>query len=184
MNEYLAKAGVLEQLTSQDIPELDLYMDQVIQLFTTCYQQQHPDDKGMTKTMINNYAKGKLFPRTKNKKYNKTQIMLMNFIYQLKGTLSLTEIKQLLAPINEALSNDEAATDDFYTFYEAITTLTAQQHESFLLYLAEQNELKQKTTNLEDDYQVKLAQVIMLAHMSNLSRTLAQQLITELDGRS
>ncbi|MGL5549421.1 MAG: hypothetical protein ACRDD4_06965, partial [Culicoidibacterales bacterium] len=109
---------------------------------------------------------------------------LMNFIYQLKGTLSLTEIKQLLAPINEALSNDEAATDDFYTFYEAITTLTAQQHESFLLYLAEQNELKQKTTNLADDYQVKLAQVIMLAHMSNLSRTLAQQLITELDGRS
>ncbi|MGL6009276.1 MAG: DUF1836 domain-containing protein, partial [Culicoidibacterales bacterium] len=119
MNEYLQKMPNLEQLTSQDIPELDLYIDQVIQLFTTCYEQ-HPDDKVMTKTMINNYAKGKLFPRTKNKKYNKKQIMIMNFIFQLKGTLSLTEIKQLLQPLNVSLGDDEAEVEAFYTFYEDV----------------------------------------------------------------
>ena len=51
------------------------------------------DEKVLTKTMINNYAKGKLFIPIKNKKYSKQHIMLINLIYQLKGALSINDIK-------------------------------------------------------------------------------------------
>jgi hypothetical protein len=48
-----------------EVPEIDLYMDQVIQLFESKLsdQKRNEDEKILTKTMINNYAKGKLlFP--------------------------------------------------------------------------------------------------------------------------
>lgn len=170
----------LEQLTSQDIPELDLYMDQVIQLFASCYQQQSPDDKGLTKTMINNYAKGKLFPPVKNKKYNKTQIMLLNLIFQLKGTVSLTEIKTLLAPVNEQLQTDANAEADFFAFYEQLTAVVTWQHQEFADYLQEQAKHLTSFTPEQSAYEKKLTQVVMLAHLSNVSRTLAQQFIQEL----
>ncbi|MDM8313605.1 DUF1836 domain-containing protein, partial [Clostridium cadaveris] len=46
----------------QDIPKLDLYMDQVITLFDNILDQGEKSDKNkhLTKTMINNYAKDKL----------------------------------------------------------------------------------------------------------------------------
>ena len=52
------------------IPEIDLYMDQV-----TSFMEEHlrkakrsPQDKALTKTMINNYAKNKLLPPPVKKK--------------------------------------------------------------------------------------------------------------------
>ena len=48
----------------EQIPDIDLYMDQV-----TTFMEEHlkdtrryPDDKVLTKTMINNYAKNNLLP--------------------------------------------------------------------------------------------------------------------------
>ncbi|MGL4623401.1 MAG: DUF1836 domain-containing protein [Culicoidibacterales bacterium] len=170
----------LEQLTSQDIPDLDLYMDQVIQLFASCYQQQAPDDKGLTKTMINNYAKGKLFPPVKNKKYNKTQIMFLNLIFQLKGTISLTEIKTLLAPLNEKVQIASEDETDFFTLYDQMTTVTTWQHQEFATYLQEQAKQVSEYAPAQTRYEEKLTQIVMLAHLSNVSRTLAQQFIQEL----
>ena len=42
-----------------EVPEIDLYMDQVIQLFESKLsdQKRNEDEKILTKTMINNYAK-------------------------------------------------------------------------------------------------------------------------------
>lgn len=170
----------LEQLTSQEIPELDLYMDQVIQLFASCYQQQTPDDKGLTKTMINNYAKGKLFPPVKNKKYNKTQIMLLNLIFQLKGTVSLTEIKTLLAPLNQQLESDPQSETEFFTLYEQMSEVIMWQHQEFTQYLQVQAQQLESYAPKQTGYEKQLLQIVMLAHLSNVSRTLAQQFIQTL----
>ena len=71
------------RLTTEDIPKLDLYIDQVIQLFENKYDstKRSPDDKILTKTMINNYSKDKLFFPLKNKKYSPKHVMLINMIY-------------------------------------------------------------------------------------------------------
>lgn len=86
IDELLEKLYLDTQLTIEEIPDIDLYMDQVIQLFENKFSQtkRNDEEKILTKTMINNYAKGKLFFPVKNKKYSKEHIMLISMIYQMK----------------------------------------------------------------------------------------------------
>lgn len=97
------------QLTLDDIPEIDLYMDQVIQLFDGKFSEskRNEEDKALTKTMINNYAKGKLLMSIKNKKYSKEHLILMSLIYNLKGGLSIADIKTSLDKIVGDLEDGE-----------------------------------------------------------------------------
>ena len=50
-----------EPIPPEDIPDIGLYMDQVTTLMDTrlAGSKRYPDDKILTKTMINNYAKNK-----------------------------------------------------------------------------------------------------------------------------
>lgn len=84
-------------LTPEQVPALDLYMDQVLTLFNDGLSdnKRHPDDKLLTKTMINNYSKEKLLNPIKGKKYSHQHIMQMLCVYQLKQTLALGDVKQL-----------------------------------------------------------------------------------------
>ena len=77
-----------EKIQLNEIPEIDLYMDQVIQLFENKLSdsKRNEEDKVLTKTMINNYAKAKLLMSIKNKKYSKEHLILMSLIYELKGS--------------------------------------------------------------------------------------------------
>ena len=101
-----------------DIPDISLYMDQV-----TTYMDEHlkqsrrrDEDKILTKTMINNYAKNKLLPPPEKKKYSKEHIMLLILIYYYKGTLSLQDIQMILQPIGERYFHAESGRgiDDLY----------------------------------------------------------------------
>lgn len=79
------------------VPALDLYMDQVLTLFNEGLREnkRHPEDKLLTKTMINNYSKEKLLMPVKGKKYTHQHIIQMLCIYQLKQTLALSDVKAL-----------------------------------------------------------------------------------------
>lgn len=84
-------------ITPDAVPTLDLYMDQVLTLFNEglAENRRHPDDKLLTKTMINNYSKEKLLLPVKGKKYTRQHIIQMLCIYQLKQVLSLADVKAL-----------------------------------------------------------------------------------------
>lgn len=86
-------------LLPADIPQLDLYMDQVLTLFDEHLRdnKRSPDDKLMTKTMINNYSKERLLLPVKGKKYTRQHIMQLLCIYQLKQNLLLSDVKALTA---------------------------------------------------------------------------------------
>ena len=60
-----------------DIPNIDLYMDQVTTFMEKelASSKRHEDDKILTKTMINNYAKNNLLPPPVKKKYYQVQLM-------------------------------------------------------------------------------------------------------------
>lgn len=79
----------------QELPGLDLYMDQIITLMEDklSTNKRYESDKLLTKTMINNYSKEGLIKPIKGKKYSKEHITQMLLIYALKGTLSIQEIK-------------------------------------------------------------------------------------------
>lgn len=94
----------LEYIKLDEIPGIDLYMDQVTTLMdkklrpVTRYPEE---DKILTKTMINNYAKNDLLPPPIKKKYSKEHVLVLIFIYYFKGVLSISDIQTLLQPITE-----------------------------------------------------------------------------------
>ena len=63
--------------------------------------KRSPEDKALTKTMINNYAKNRLLPAPVRKKYSKEHILLLLFIYYYKNLLSINDIEQLFRPVTE-----------------------------------------------------------------------------------
>ena len=69
--------------------------------------KRYPEDKILTKTMINNYAKNHLLPPPVKKKYSKEHVLLLIFIYYFKNLLSIKDIETLLAPIAEKDFNSE-----------------------------------------------------------------------------
>ena len=109
INEILNVLILENNIKLDDIPEIDLYMDQVIQLFESklSAQKRNEDEKILTKTMINNYAKGKLLLPIKNKKYSKEHLILMSLIYNLKGALSINDIKSSLDNIINQCEENE-----------------------------------------------------------------------------
>lgn len=93
----------IDYVRPSDVPNIDLYMDQV----TTFMDEQlasckrHEDDKLLTKTMINNYAKNDLLPPPEKKKYTKEHLMTLLFIYYFKNILSINDIQSILNPITK-----------------------------------------------------------------------------------
>jgi hypothetical protein len=61
--------------------------------------RRHPEDKVLTKTMINNYAKNNLLPPPVKKKYSKDHMLMLIFIYYFKSLLSFNDIEELFRPI-------------------------------------------------------------------------------------
>lgn len=172
-------------ITREDIPAIDLYMDQVTQLFERTYEKgkRHDTDKVLTKTMINNYAKGKLLFPIKNKRYTKEHIMLIQFIYQLKGALSINDVRTTLYELNNLVEAGEINLDDLYDRY---TTLTGAQVEEFKASIdALSEEVEQAKQELNDEgtgYIEQLLMIVSLVHYSNMYRKLAEQLVESLYG--
>ncbi len=104
LNSIMASMDRIKQVDVKDIPNIDLYMDQLLPFIEDSLKKsvRHPgEDKILTKTMINNYAKNDLLPPPVKKKYSKDHIILLIFIYYYKNILSINDIKTLLAPISE-----------------------------------------------------------------------------------
>lgn len=94
----------IEYIKPEDIPNIELYMDQVTTFMDKKLRSasRNPgDDKILTKTMINNYAKNDLLPPPVKKKYSKEHVLLLIFIYYYKGILSINDIQTLLHPITQ-----------------------------------------------------------------------------------
>ena len=109
MQEIIAEVLRDADLRSQDIPAIDLYLDQILSLVAdsradaaACYQ-----DKPLTKTMVNNYSKDGLIKPVKGKKYAKEHIIQMLLVYALKSSMSIGEIKRMLSGVYETENFDD-----------------------------------------------------------------------------
>jgi len=93
--------GALDYITPAEIPDIPLYMDQITTFMDAklASGKRHPEDKILTKTMINNYTKNNLIPPPVKKKYSKDHLLLLIFVYYLKDFLSISDIETLLKPL-------------------------------------------------------------------------------------
>ena len=96
-------------ISPDEIPNISLYMDQVTTFMDEHLQasKRHEDDKVLTKTMINNYAKNHLLPSPEKKKYSKEHVLLLIFIYYFKNLISIKDIETLLEPITKKYFQNE-----------------------------------------------------------------------------
>lgn len=104
----LNKEQSVSIINFESIPTIELYVDQVTTFMEKrlASYKRYEDDKIMTKTMINNYAKAKLFPSPVKKKYSRSHIILLILIYHLKSALTISDISKLFAPINKLLETN------------------------------------------------------------------------------
>lgn len=113
LKSILANISDINYVKPEDIPNIDLYMDQVTTFMDSHLQssKRYEDDKVLTKTMINNYAKNNLLPPPVKKKYSKEHVLVMIFIYYFKNILSIKDIETLLSPITGQYFGNEDGMD-------------------------------------------------------------------------
>lgn len=97
-DEIVAHALQDVDLRPDQIPPLELYMDQILTLFNDTLSKncRRADEAPLTKTMINNYSKEKLLTPVQGKKYSREQLMQLLCVLTLKQSLSLADIKALM----------------------------------------------------------------------------------------
>ena len=161
LETLVEKESQKSSIMSKDIPDLDLYMDQIMTLFEIhlANHKKNEDDKLLTKTMINNYSKAKVITPVKGKKYTKEQIIQMLIIYQLKNNLSIQKIKDLLTPIYEN-------NDDLSNLYDHFIGIKHSLN----------SHLQKMIQKIMDDYQLKIENYqdlfLLVAILSSLSHSL------------
>ena len=103
LNELTEYLKSLHHVHAGSLPSLDLYMDQVTGFIEEhlASMKRHPEDKALTKTMINNYAKNKILPPPVGKRYNKNHMLILLLIYYYKSMLSLSDIRTVVDPLAE-----------------------------------------------------------------------------------
>lgn len=111
MDKLDAIGGQLTELipaSSDSMPAIELYMDQVLEYIAQNPVSFSADDK-LTSAMINNYIKDGLIPRANGKKYNKRHFASLMIVARLKQVLSVKYIGKLLR-----LREAESGEGDYY----------------------------------------------------------------------
>ena len=82
IHSLLSYLDSLSYIKPEELPDIQLYMDQVTTFMDDHLKntKRYPEDKVLTKTMINNYAKNNLLPPPVKKKYSKEHLLMLIFI--------------------------------------------------------------------------------------------------------
>lgn len=175
----------LDYIRPEDIPNIDLYMDQV-----TTFMEEHlkktrryPEDKILTKTMINNYAKNNLLPSPEKKRYSKEHLLVLIFIYYFKNILSINDIQTLLGPLTDKyFKSDENI--DLTSIYTEVFSMEKGQIEALRKELLERYEIAQGT--FEDapeedrDFLKLFSFICLLSFDVYVKKMLIEQMIDDL----
>lgn len=90
------------------LPELDLYLDQVLYYVNKVSQTPlNRDRKGVTAAMVNNYVKNGHLDKPIKKKYQRHHLARLIAIAFLKNVFSLQEIGETLSILRKDYSSEE-----------------------------------------------------------------------------
>lgn len=179
----ISELNLQEDILLSDIPNLDLYMDQVITLFENGLNgsKRNDQDKILTKTMINNYSKDKILIPIKNKKYSRDHIIMMILIYNLKQSLSINDIKILMNRIVKSFGRDNEESIELEKLYEGFLSIKKCNTDNF------QQELDKKVNFIDEkadfifedqhEYEKLLLIVLSLINSANTQRRMAEKII-------
>lgn len=185
MNDLLSEIRDFDRVKSDDIPNIDLYMDQV-----TTFMDDHlglfkrsDSDKVLTKTMINNYSKYDLLPPTVKKKYTNDHIIMMLFIYYLKPILSITDIKELLLPIRKMFIEGDLPNgfDGLKDFHDRVVENESANYQVFEDRMHDTiNIAKEMFKDVEDEDKQELLSIFATSYLFTIQASAQKHMIAQL----
>ena len=84
-----------------ELPEMSLYMEQVLSLINPHFQDTYGDSYLLTSTMVNNYVKLGVIPPPVKRRYDKEAISRLFVIVTLKSIFNVQEIAELISAIDD-----------------------------------------------------------------------------------
>ena len=186
INSILESVSRIDYIKPEDIPNIDLYMDQV----TTFMEEQlvsskrYPDDKILTKTMINNYAKNKLLPPPEKKRYSKEHVLTLIFIYYFKSILSISDIQSILNPITDRYFGKGSSEMSLEDIYKEVFGLEHQETLNIMKDLAKKFNTSMKTFEGMEGEDAELLRtfsfICMLSYDVYLKKTIIERIVDQM----
>ena len=112
----------------EDLPQIDLYLDQVIALvnqYLGFFVYDPAEEKLLTPSMVNNYVKLRLIPAPVRKKYGRKHIALLLMVCTFKQSLSMAAMSEMLPLDDEEQIHQEYVR--FIASYQRISRYVVQQ---------------------------------------------------------
>ena len=177
--KMLDKISSFEYIHADQIPNIDLYMDQVTTFMDTHLgsTRRFDEDKVLTKTMINNYAKNNLLPSPVRKKYTSNHMMQLILIYYMKNFLSISDIETLLKPIGENFW-DENSEPSFNEIYSKIFSFADSGVEPLINDLRNKFERSKDTFHCKDEDKDSYLQLFTFLCMTIYDIYMKKQVVT------
>ena len=184
--DILKKLNEIDYIDPDEIPNIDLYMDQV-----TTFMDEHlaacrrtDDDKILTKTMINNYTKNDFLPPPVKKKYSKEHMYLLIFLYYFKNVLSINDIQKIFKPLTEMFYSNKSEHDSMEEINRAIFRMERIQTDNLTKdilrrYKASQNLFPEVTDEAEADFLSRFAVICLLSFDAYMKKQIVERLIDE-----
>lgn len=163
--EWAKKIQETERVEWDRLPEIYLYMDQVLTYMEKQLSLFERDGENslLTSSMINNYVKDGVLPRPEQKKYSREHLALLTVICMLKQVLSIQDISTLMRNLLQDASHSEM----YNRFCDAQAAA-----------LREVCQRVQSTAQKGDAELTRLA--IELSVEANARRTAAERILSEL----
>ena len=184
--DIIQKLKKIDYINPEDIPNIDLYMDQVTTFMdehlAACKRQD--DDKILTKTMINNYTKNDFLPPPVKKKYSKEHMFLLIFLYYFKNVLSITDIQKIFDPLTDMFYDGRSRDIDLEDIYRMIFDMERVQTDNLTKdvlrrYKASQNLFPDVKDAEETDFLSRFAFICLLSFDAYLKKQVVERMIDE-----
>lgn len=197
LKKILEKISDFEQLKFYNIPDIDLYMDQVTTFVEEKlgYLKRNKEDSALTKTMINNYTKAGILMPPNKKKYSKQHMVFIILTYYLKQILSINDIQRLFSPIVKSINSGENHDKDLENIYDCFLDIEKNEMDKFIRDFKDKISLddskfknsgdsrgqESKKINIDEedekDISSLIIMVIMLVVKANIEKRMAEKII-------
>lgn len=178
-SQLLDKISSFDYIHADQIPNIDLYMDQVTTFMDTYLgaTRRYEEDKVLTKTMINNYAKNNLLPSPVRKKYTANHMLQLILIYYMKSFLSISDIETMLKPLTEHFW-DENSSPSFSDIYSKIFSYADNGIEPLIDDLRNKFERSKETFECGDEERNSYLQLFTFLCMTIYDIYMKKQVVT------
>ena len=189
LNLILKEFTELDYVHPEDIPNIDLYVDQVTTFIESqlSSMKRNEDEKILTKTMINNYTKNHVLPSPDKKKYSRDHVLMLILIYYLKSFLSIKDIQILLEPVTEKYFGTESELS-FYELYEELVALGNGQAKALIKDVVSKYNATQKSfmdaPEEDQEFLRNFGFICMLGFDVYIKKMIIERIIDDLSSKS